>query len=420
VIGLRRAIFAAFVVGLGVSITLSESALTLLTLLWLWRLRDPAVRAAASLPLWRPVLAFSALSVASALASGYPATSLVASKGLLLVAALYVTADALPGPEAARRFFVALAVMAAIAAVVGLLQVGLCPGPEPDYGSRAWLYHRCFRARGFFSIYMTLAGVLNLVLLATLPLLLPGKAFPRWLIPPWALTLAGLIATDTRGAWIGFVSGALTLLPMTRRGRWLLIGSLLVLGLIVTLGPQHLRQRFLSIGDTEDRTVKERVYMWRSGLAMWQTSPWLGLGPGSVKREYRRFALPEAIKKRTGHVHNTPLQILVERGLISLAAWLWIWGEFYARAVGLLRRLPGAAGQERALVAGSLAAITGFLVAGLTEYNFGDSEVVMVAWTIMAVPFVVGSRVPLTEPSSSLSAGPDPKRGHHHLLPAEP
>ena len=43
--------------------------------------------------------------------------------------------------------------------------------------------------------------------------------------------------------------------------------------------------------------------------------PWLGFGPGGVKREYRAFALEEAIKKRTGHVHNTPLQILVERGV---------------------------------------------------------------------------------------------------------
>ncbi|MDO8479951.1 MAG: hypothetical protein Q7W02_27900 [Candidatus Rokubacteria bacterium] len=36
------------------------------------------------------------------------------------------------------------------------------------------------------------------------------------------------------------------------------------------------------------------------------------------------------------------------------------------------------------------------------------TEVVMVAWTIMAVPFVVVGRVPLAEPSSSLSAGHDP------------
>jgi hypothetical protein len=38
---------------------------------------------------------------------------------------------------------------------------------------------------------------------------------------------------------------------------------------------------------------------------------------------------------------------------------------------------------------GSLAALTGFLVGGLSEYNFGDSEVVMVAWVMAALPFVV-------------------------------
>lgn len=63
---------------------------------------------------------------------------------------------------------------------------------------------------------------------------------------------------------------------------------------------------------------------------------------------------------------------------------------FYAAALSLLRRLPAAAVRDRALVAGSVAAITGFLVAGLSEHDFGDAEVVMIAWTIMALPFVVG------------------------------
>jgi hypothetical protein len=40
-------------------------------------------------------------------------------------------------------------------------------------------------------------------------------------------------------------------------------------------------------------------------------------------------------------------------------------------------------------VVGSLAAIASFLVAGLSEYNFGDSEVVMVAWALMALPWAV-------------------------------
>jgi O-antigen ligase len=88
-------------------------------------------------------------------------------------------------------------------------------------------------------------------------------------------------------------------------------------------------------------------------------------------------------------VHSTPLQILVERGVLGLAAWLAIWVAFFTRCIGLLRRLPREARAARGLVVGSLAAIVGFLVAGLSEHNFGDSEVVMVAWALMALPWAV-------------------------------
>ena len=54
---------------------------------------------------------------------------------------------------------------------------------------------------------MTLAGVLNLVLLATLPRLLPG-GFRKWNAPVWLVTLGGLAMTYTRGAWIGLGAGA--------------------------------------------------------------------------------------------------------------------------------------------------------------------------------------------------------------------
>src|SRR5205823_11251434 len=130
--------------------------------------------------------------------------SLEACKSLLLGIALYVTADALGGPDDAERFLTALSAMATVAAVIGLLQFSLCPGSDVDTGTPRWLYHRCYRARGPFSIYMTLAGVLSLVLLAGLPRLLPGAPRRRWFAPLWAVMFAGLIATYTRGAWLGF------------------------------------------------------------------------------------------------------------------------------------------------------------------------------------------------------------------------
>ena len=386
----RGVLLGAFVAGLGLSITLAESALALLTLLWLWRLRDPAVRAAARGPLAAPVLAFSAVTVLSALLSGHPLASLAAAKGLLLAAALYVTADSVRDPATADRFLLGLTLAAGLAAVVGLLQVGLCPPPDTGTGWPRWLYHRCDRAHGFFSIYMTLAGVLSLVLLATLPrLLLPDPGVRRRLGLPWLVMLAGLIVTYTRGAWIGFAGAVLTVAGTVRRGRWVLVAGLLLLASGALVAPYELRHRFLSMADPEEAGVRERIYMWKSGLAMWREHPILGVGPGGVKRDYGRYALEEAVKKRTGHVHNTPLQILVERGVVGLGAWLWIWVAFYAHVIRRLRRLPAEGGAERVLMVGAMAAITGFLIGGLSEYNFGDSEVVMVAWVVVALAWVV-------------------------------
>jgi O-antigen ligase len=406
---LRRVLLGAFVVGLGFSITLSETALALLTLLWLWRLRDAEARRAQAWPLWAPVLAFSVLSLLSALASGHAVQSFLASKGLLLTFALYVTADALPDDSSADRFLSALAVAAAGAALVGLVQVGLCPGPEPvDWWPR-FIYHRCERAHAFFSIYMTLAGVLTLVMLALLPRVMPGRGFRPASALIWLVSLAGLIATFTRGAWLGVAAGTAAVLPAFRRRGWIVMGvlALTFVGLLVMpyqirvrfLTLNELRHRILTMADPREAGIQERRFMWESGAAMWRERPLLGWGPGGVKREYERYARPEAAKKRTGHVHNTPLQILVERGVLGLAAWLSIWAVFYARAVALLWRLDPSRRRERALVAGSVAAVTGFLVAGLSEYNFGDSEVVMVAWAVMALPYVVARGMESVAPS---------------------
>ena len=129
--------------------------------------------------------------------------------------------------------------------------------------------------------------------------------------------------------------------------------------------------------------------MWRSGIAMWREHPWLGVGPGGVKREYRNYAQAEVLMQRAGHLHNSALQILVETGVAGLLVWLWLWAAFYTEAVRLFRRLLAADVGERALVAGSIDAITGFLMAGTAEYNFGDSAVVMLAWVIVPLQYVV-------------------------------
>jgi O-antigen ligase len=378
-------------VGLALSITVVESALALLALRFVVRLATG--RARGGWPLGLPFAAWIAASLLSALLSARPGPSLMTAKNVLLIATFYVLLDARPDRAELERWGRWLFWLLAAVAVVGVLQVMLCPwlvGVEPMLR----VARKCHRARGFYSIYMTLAGVLSMIALASLPVLLVlPRASARWGFLGWLASGAGLVTTYVRGAWIGFLAGIAVLLGLTPRRRWLVVAGAAAVTMLVLLAP-GLRQRAESILDPSDPTARERWAMWASAVQMARDYPLTGVGPGGVRREYPRYAAPEYREKPRGHFHNTPLQVLVERGALGLAAWLAIFIVFFWRAHGVLRALGPEAARERALVAGSVAAVAGFLVGGLTEYNFGDSEVVLLAYAVMTVPFVVARGVP--------------------------
>ena len=135
-----------------------------------------------------------------------------------------------------------------------------------------------------------------------------------------------------------------------------------------------------------------------TGLRLVRAHPITGVGPGGVKRLYPLWAPPEALRRSTSHLHDTPLQIAVERGVPGLAAWIAIWVAFFGVSVRTLARVPKGDEDARALVLGPMAAIAAFLVAGLFEYNFGDTEVLLVAVALMALPFTVEVRASTEQP----------------------
>jgi len=399
---LQRWILALFLVGLALSITLSQLALALLVVFWLFRLRDAPARAAMTFPLAAPFLAFAAASLLAALRSENVAASLLHSKTLLLGLAFFALVNTLDGRDDADWFLTRFFLLIAGVSLLSLAHVSLCP-PEPWSGPiLSRLTRKCFRARGFYSIYMTFAGVLTLTLLAALPRVLARPPDRRWrMLPAWVASGLALMLTYTRGAWLGFLVGAVSLTVFLRRAAvFLAVAGVLVLALLL-FQAGTLEDRLRSLANPADPTLRERFHMWESSLAMAKDHPLTGVGMGQVKAAFPRYARPEALKKTTSHVHNTPLQILVERGLLGLAAWLWIWVAFFTHAGRLLRRLGSDQQRERGLVAGSLAAIVGFLVAGLSEFNFGDSEVVMVAYALMALPFVVERSLGFPHPAGS-------------------
>ena len=375
-------------IGLAFSITLSELTLLVLAVM---------LAAGASAAPWQrpalaaPLLAFAGWSIVAAALSAQPAESLRATKTLLPLATLWIVAAMLPSAGAARRFATTVFVTVSIAALFAIAQVATCP-PDGGYVSPPRIpvvgvfFNKCVRAHAFFSIYMTLAGVLLVVLLLTLPRL---RSFSRVALAA-AAWLAGVVAlglTLVRGAWLGFAAGIGVVLLLARR-RVLTLALLVALPLVAVAIPT-VQHRMRTIGDAADETTRDRLAMWRGGLRMVVEHPLTGVGPGQVKRLYPTYAPPEALRRHTSHLHNTPLQIAAERGLIGLALWLWIFVAFFIRVGRVLCRMPVTSTADRALVVGSLAAVAAFLVSGLFEYNFGDTEVLLVMLGVMALPFVV-------------------------------
>jgi O-antigen ligase len=129
--------------------------------------------------------------------------------------------------------------------------------------------------------------------------------------------------------------------------------------------------------------------MWGSGLQMLRDHPWTGVGINGVKGLFPVYKHPNAVRDQHPHLHSNPVQIAAERGLLGLACWLWIWVAFYRHAWEIFRVVRPGNFQALALVVGSLASVTAFHVAGLFEYTFGDSEVIMLVYFLMALPYVV-------------------------------
>ena len=86
-------------------------------------------------------------------------------------------------------------------------------------------------------------------------------------------------------------------------------------------------------------------------------------------------------------MHNNFIQLAVDTGILGLGTWLGIWFCFFRRLYKKDFSLE-AAPQGNWVVLGSAAAVLAFLAGGFFESNLYDSEVVMLLYFIMALPFV--------------------------------
>ncbi len=356
-----------FVAALQVSIAAAQILLTVTLLCWVvgrWK-HHPRFTA----PAWfLPLAAYAAATLVSSIFSVDPRISIIDSKQLVLFLIVPMVYDLARGARATTILNV-IVTMGALSAVFGVVQFGLLH--YDNLGQRP---------QGAMGHYMTYSGLLVLVVSAAVARLLfstSDRAWPALVLP--ALVVA-LVLTFTRSAWVG-AGVAVGLLFALKDLRLLAVLPVLV-AVAFAVAPDNVTHRFYSMFDLKDPTSRDRVAMLHTGLHMVRDHPLTGVGPNMVQPLYPQYRDPDAVQPVNPHLHNVPLQIAAERGIPAMLAWLW---TIVAVTRGLWRSLR--AGRYPWLAAGGLAAIGGMMGAGLFEYNFGDSEFLMLFLVLLTLPF---------------------------------
>ena len=375
--GLEKAalwLLLAFVAALQLSIAAAGILLTASLAAWVALLvRDRARPAAPAFML--PLAAYAAATLVSAAFSLDPTASIVDSKQLVLLLIVPMVYHVARGESANLVVDVILAV-GAISAAYGIVQYGV-------------LHYDSLRLRpdGALTHYMTYSGTLMLVLCAAVARLVFAtreRTWPALLMPALVLALAVSLG---RNAWVGACVAVALLLAL----RDFRLVALLPVAIAVVLvaAPDSVTNRAMSMFDLRDPTNQDRVAMLETGAGIVRDHPLTGVGPAMVPRVYEQYKPDYAVNALNPHLHNVVMQIAAERGLPALAIWVWLVVTLSMLLVRLFR-----SGRERLLTATAMAATAAMLAAGLFEYNFGDSEFLMLYLVLITLPFAALNTVP--------------------------
>jgi len=369
------ALLLGFVAALQVSIALSHILLAAMLVSWaLLRVRERTFPPAPAF--FVPLLVYGALTLVASAFSVDPVASFVDSKQLVLLAIVPAVYDTARGPRASTVVDVIITVGAA-SAVFGIIQYGVLH--YDNLGQRP---------QGTLTHYMTYSGVLMLVICAAAARLVFGRSDRIWPALVMPALIVALSLTFTRNAWIG-ACVAVGLLFILKDFRLTALLPVIVAALFV-LAPQGLVNRLTSTFNAQDPANQDRFAMIEVGALIVRDHPLTGVGPNMVPRVYEAYRPDYAVNETNPHLHNVPLQIAAERGLPALAVWIWFIGAV-ARALFRLFRSASAGAsidrQGRVLAATALASLAAMLAAGLFEYNFGDSEFLMLLLVLITLPF---------------------------------
>jgi O-antigen ligase len=394
------AFLVLFVFWSPISITGTQIAVSFALLFWVVRMFGTRKFHFVRNPLNIPIAAFLAAAAIGVITAIDFRHSLRGYMTLGWMSIFFLTVNNVKDKNQFKRLLSILFIFTSIAAAYGIWQ----SLTKMDFMHTAKGLHAGLpRSTGFFNHYMTFAGYLNMVFPLTFGLVLFGSAKSSFgelrrglqksqLILGLAglLMLVALVFTYTRGAWIGFLAGLIFMgVLRSRKVLFISLGAIILIVVTLAVFPRSsVSRRAASIFNPAST---DRLSMWKSSLKIVKDYALTGVGWESFGKIYPEYISPGTY--RSPHAHNNFLNVAVESGMLGLGIFLWLLIVILKVGVSIFKRVQD--GYLKGISLGFLGGFVAFVIHGLTEYNFGDSEVVMLFYfllgMVMVIPRIVGS-----------------------------
>ena len=292
-----------------------------------------------STPINMSIYLFIFISFLSIFWSTYPEISVSAfiRKWLEYIALFFVVVEAIDEKKKVRRLIFLMAISAIVVGVDGFVQ--LFTGTDVLRGYSIVSTPRmqaCFKFPAGFSSWLSII----IFPFLSLSLFYKENRKLKILFSMIAIMLfLCLVLSFSKGALIAGFLGLLLLFSVKRKNKKSLLLPivifLVVLLLFVFFSPTHLKQSLSPFSES----VRDRIYMWKTGLNMIIDRPLLGQGLNTFMANYEKFTPQEGRVYGSGisYAHNCFIQIAAEIGIFGLCAFLWMIGATIKDSVNIQR-----------------------------------------------------------------------------------
>jgi O-antigen ligase len=340
-----------------------------------------------------PLAVYGGATLVSAAFSPYPTVSLLDCKQLFLFAIVPMAYRLFRGERTLKVVDVIITV-GALNAVYGIVQYAILDFDNIEN-----------RIQGNLGHYMTYSGVIMMVACIAFARVLFRRRDRMWAALVLPAVLVALVLTLSRNAWVGACAGIGTLLLLKDVRQALRFAAILPIALAIFVGfsPGIVTERIRSMVSLQDQfkqseegrvstaSNRDRVAMIKMGALIVRDYPWTGVGPDMIVKVYPsyRSKVSGAVSQLNSHLHNVPMQIAAERGLPALAVWCWF---VFTLLRDFLRTRKTSA--VPSLATAGIACVVAMLAAGMFEYNFGDSEFLMLFLVVITLPYAADRQPP--------------------------